>query len=96
MSLFVVLYDERAGQNYAPLIAELETFANWWHCLDSTWIIETDLLAAALRDQLWAKMNSGDKLLVLNYVPYKDGGGHSAWRGFTNPAVCGEWLKANM
>jgi hypothetical protein len=93
MTIFTVGYDEREGEDYTALIKALQGFSGWWHCLDSTWLIESNMSAIQIRDHLWPNMHKGDKLLVLYYLPAKSGGQY-AWQGFDKN--CGEWLNNNL
>ncbi len=93
MTIFVVAYDEHEGQDYRPLIEAIKAFGTWWHCLNSTWLVKTDLSAAALRDHLWGKMYSNDKLLIVRYH-HSTLGGDAAWSGFARgDAKCNDWLN---
>jgi len=74
---------------YARLFETLKSHGTWWHGLDSTWFIKTDLTAAQLRDALMALIDSNDALLVLDVSDDP-----AAWVGFPQPA--GDWLKANL
>lgn len=43
MTVYCVSYDlNKAGQNYNDLYEELKKSPNWWHHLDSTWLIVTN------------------------------------------------------
>jgi hypothetical protein len=76
-------------QNYGPLIARLKAFEVWWHCLDSTWLLKTDLTAVNVRDALRPLIDASDELLVLDVTsdPW-------AWIGFSGD--CGAWFSNNM
>jgi hypothetical protein len=53
MPTHIVCYDlNKPGQNYSDLIAKLKSYGNWWHHLDSTWLVVTRLSAQQLRDEL--------------------------------------------
>jgi hypothetical protein len=66
MSLYCVSYDlNKAGQNYAALHKELENSTNWWHHLDSTWLIYTTEDASRLADRLRKHIDKNDSLLVI-------------------------------
>lgn len=92
MSVYIVGYDlnrPRGASAYPELIKALkEDFTNWWHYLDSTWVIVTNLSAAQVRDKLQQHIDSGDELLVARLS------GESAWTGFDKTAS--DWLKTNL
>lgn len=60
----------------------------WWHCLDSTWIVKSELTAIAIRDRLLPHIDDNDELLVATVT--RD----VAWTGFD--AQCSTWLKDNL
>ena len=90
MNTYLVGYDlDKPGQDYADLIARLEGFGTWWHHLDSTWIIKSDLTHIQIRDELQKHIDANDKLLVVNIT-----GDAAAWRGFNEKGA--KWLKENI
>ena len=84
--VYMVGYDlNRPGQNYSALFEEIKTVSsNWWHNLDSTWIIVSNLTATQIRDRLRAKIDAGDELLVAKISA------PAAWCGFSKEAS--DWL----
>ena len=93
MSIFVISYDLRnkESSNYEELFKVIKAAAvgQAWHCLDSTWLIESNYSAEQIRTACWAKMYSDDKVIVVQYAPP-----HSAWEGFTGE--CQTWLQTHM
>lgn len=91
MTIYVVGYDlhPKKGETYENLENAIRSLGAWWHCLDSTWLIKSDLTSVQIRDELWKRMNSDDQLLVVAYAPH-----NSAWIGFAGN--CASWLKDNM
>lgn len=82
-------YDLRKpGQNYEPLFAEIRSLGEWWHCLDSTWIVKTSLTVEEVRNRLRTQMDTNDQLLVIA------ASAPAAWY-LTNP-VCSQWLVDNL
>ena len=44
MSTKLIAYDLNApGQNYDDLIKAIKGLGAWWHHLDSTWLVKSDL-----------------------------------------------------
>lgn len=42
MALYIISYDLREpDRDYTGLYDALKGFSNWWHYLESTWIIKT-------------------------------------------------------
>lgn len=89
MKSYVIGYDlNRPGQNYSSLYEAIKGLANWWHHLDSTWIVKSNLTAAQIRDRLIPYIDSTDELLVAGLT------GEGAWRGFDERGS--SWLKNNL
>lgn len=87
MSTKLIAYDLNApGQNYDDLIAAIKGLGAWWHHLDSTWLVRSDLTARDIRDRLSKSLDSGDELLVVDVTDDS-----RAWRGFN--AGASKWLK---
>lgn len=87
MAMYMIGYDlNKSGKNYDGLIKKIkEICSNWWHHLDSTWIIDSSLTSVAIRDALKPFLDSDDELLV---VALKSEG---AWVGFNKEGS--DWLK---
>ena len=90
MASILIGYDlNKSGQNYNELIEVIKALAdNWWHCLDSTWIIKTNKSCAQVRDDLKGHVDTNDELLVIKLT------GEGAWVGFNDE--CSSWLKNNL
>ncbi len=91
MKTYLISYDlnqPRKETDYPQLIAAIKQLGTWWHCLDSTWIVKSNLSAAQIRDALKPHLDNGDELLVASLT------GESAWFGFD--AQCSSWLKTNI
>lgn len=89
MKTYVVGYDlNKPGQDYAELIKALRAYPNWWHHLDSTWVIKTDWTTAQIRDDLMQHIDKSDELLVMRLS------GEGAWTGFNQEGS--DWLMANL
>jgi hypothetical protein len=90
MRTLIVGYDlNRAGQQYQAVWDYLRAQPNWWHNLDSTWVIRTELTARQVRDEIVRiGLDSNDELLVAELT------GTAAWRGFTSTGS--DWLADNL
>lgn len=87
MATLLVGYDlNKPAQNYPGLIEHLKRFGTWWHHLDSTWLVRTNLTPEQLRDQLKSLVDSNDELLVIDVT---DEG--AAWTGFNHKGSA--WLE---
>ncbi|PLX08371.1 MAG: SinR family protein [Marinilabiliales bacterium] len=86
---YLIGYDlNKTGQDYATLIEEIKKIGNWWHCLDSTFIVKSTSTAALIRDHLGEFIDSNDELLVVCLT------GEGAWTGFSKE--CSDWLNNNL
>lgn len=90
MAVYMIGYDLiRPGKDYTNIINAIKAYDNWWHCLDSTWLIISDRGAAAIRDDLKQHIDANDRLLVATM------GKGAAWTtSFSKD--CADWLKANL
>ena len=89
MKSYLIGYDlNRPIQNYAGLIDRLKRYPNWWHHLDSTWVVKTNDSAAQIRNTLMPLIDSNDELLVAGLT------GEGAWIGFNTSGST--WLKAHL
>lgn len=80
---------KESGKNYSDLIEAIKAISNnWWHCLDSTWLVKTDLTTAQVRDRLTPYLDRNDEILVAKL------NGEAAWAGFDQR--CSDWLKNNL
>jgi hypothetical protein len=90
MSTYLIGYDlDKPGQDYSDLIAAIKSLGVWWHNLDSTWLVLSDLDDKQIRDQLKTYIDTNDKLLVINVS-----GDAAAWYGFTDKGS--QWLRDNL
>jgi hypothetical protein len=91
MAVYVVGYDihPTKGETYEELITAIKDLGDWWHCLDSTWLVSTTRTAVQMRDALKPHLRTDDQLLVVAYAPPS-----SAWFGFKDD--CQTWLKNHM
>jgi hypothetical protein len=89
MASTLITYDLRApGRNYNALYDAIKGLGSWWHCLDSNWIVQTNLTTVQVRDRLAVHLDANDKLLVVTLT------GVGAWKGFDQN--CSDWLTQNL
>ena len=90
MNTLLIGYDlNRSGQDYDELIDALKSYPRWWHYLDSTWLIKTELSATAVRNTLGKLIDANDELLVVNVS-------NDPWasKGFNAKGT--DWLRNNL
>lgn len=92
MATHLIGYDihPSKGETYDELFESIKALGAWWHHLDSTWLVTSNLTAVQIRDRLKAHLPaSDDQLLVLTVS-----GDAGAWYGFNDSG--GKWLKDNL
>lgn len=89
MATHLITYDLRApGRDYAPVYEYIKSLGKWWHNIESTWIVVSDLSTVDIRDGLGAIVDGNDKVVVLTLA------GPAAWRGLSESGSA--WLKSNL
>jgi hypothetical protein len=90
MATLMIGYDlNKSGKDYSGLTQEIkDTFPTYWHHLDSTWLVVTDMEPKDVRDLLKSHIDSDDELLVATIAP------PAAWMGFNDRGS--KWLKDNL
>lgn len=82
-------YDLRKpGRDYNSLIPAIKALGSWAHPLKSTWVVDTQLNAAQVRDQLLDHIDQNDGLLVTRLS------GESAWHGLADDVA--NWLRDHL
>ena len=90
MATMLISYDlNRPGQKYDELFEEIKSLGSWWHCLDSTWLVNTNLTPLQVANRLWAKMDANDRLVVTR--AYRSTTAHAGM-----PQDCADWIKNTM
>lgn len=89
MASVLITYDLiTPGKKYSELHNAIKALGSWWHCVESTWIIKSDLSVVQIRDALKKHVDANDKLLVLGLS------GVGAWVGLDKN--CSDWLTSNL
>ena len=89
MAVYIVTYDlSNPGRDYNNLIAKIKAIGQWAHISESTWTLNSDASAAAVRNYLATAIDQNDKLFVGTL------GHEAAWSGL-DPDVS-RWLKAHL
>ncbi len=94
MATYMIGYDiNKEGAAYQAVNKALSDaikslFGTWWHNLDSTWLVVSEMKATEIRDALGRHIDSNDELLVAELS------GTAAWKGFNQKAS--DWLKTHL
>jgi hypothetical protein len=89
MNTYIVGYDlNKPGQAYTDLIEALKAYPNWWHYLDSTWVLKSNQTTEQIRNHLQQFIDRNDELLVVRLS------GEGAWIGFNQEGS--QWLMTNL
>lgn len=91
MAKYLVTYDlvgtSETSQDYKRLIEKIKTYADWGKIQKSVWMVKSTKDASEIRDELFACMDSNDRLFILELT------GVSAWEN----ALCDtSWIKQFM
>lgn len=78
MSVYLITYDLNApGKNYDKIfeaIKEASVGGNtWWHHLDSTWFIKSNLSVQQVSDKIKTHVDGNDFYIVIEVINNKQG-----------------------
>ncbi|HLX08941.1 MAG TPA: hypothetical protein VKY89_13895 [Thermoanaerobaculia bacterium] len=74
MHIYNVSYDlKKPGRNYAALFTELKRIGDWWHYLESTWLIATDETASQVWNRISPAIDQNDRVLIIEVVNNTNG-----------------------
>lgn len=86
---YMVCYDLKKGESYKALHDYLKSSGTYWHGLDSTWFVATNLSVSSLCNAIIKHVNSDDKILVLN--PH-----NGIWASYNLGDRLNDWLKSRL
>lgn len=85
MSVYIISYDLKSpGKNYSSLYTAIKSYGTWFHCLDSTWLIETSHTAKMIYSKLKPCLDNNDRIFVARIT--------QDYAGFL-PKEGHDWLK---
>lgn len=89
MAIQLISYDLIApGRDYSKLHEAIKNLGNWWHCLESTWIVNTSRTVSDIRDTLKNYVDDNDRLLVVTLG--------TSWASWRLSQQCNDWLRNNI
>lgn len=67
MNKYLITYDlkNKNIRNYENLYIAIKSLGTWWHYLDSTWIIKTNLNSSQIWNNLANHIVTSDHLLII-------------------------------
>ena len=86
--VFNISYDlNKPCQDYEELYEAIKELGSWWHYLDSTWLVSTNLNASQIFSKLKEHIDANDNILVISV-----GNDYSGWL----PKKAWEWIKDKL
>jgi hypothetical protein len=85
--VYNVSYDLNKGKDYPGLHAELEKTFEWYHLLDSTWLLHTTESAEQIWNRLKTHVDNDDNILIAQITSNNYG-----WL----PKYAWDWLNARV
>ncbi|MBX4188286.1 MAG: hypothetical protein KW793_04105 [Candidatus Doudnabacteria bacterium] len=71
----LITYDlNKPQQNYNQLYEEIKKLGSWWHYLDSTWLVDTQLSPQQVWELIAPKVDKNDSVFVVRITS-----SHSGW-----------------
>jgi len=91
MAAILIAYDihPTEGEGYDNLSEKIRSLGDWWHHLESTWIVRCAHTPSEVRDQLKSYIGTDDQLLVIEIS-----GDTAEWAGVNGAGS--QWLKDNI
>lgn len=86
--IYSINYDlKKPGRNYEKLYAAIKSCGAWWHHLESTWLVDTNLSAHHVWERIRFHVDQNDSVLIIGVT--KD---YSGWL----PKRAWDWLNARQ
>ena len=64
--ILLISYDlKRPGQTYSRLYEAIKSYGNWWHYLESVWLIDTERTPREVFEHLAPNIDKNDRMLVV-------------------------------
>jgi len=64
--IYIITYEINKNKDHAGLFEALKSYEDWWHYIDSTWLIKTNATPRDVTDKLLSYMDKvDDSLLVI-------------------------------
>ena len=92
MNTYLISYDLGLPETYSDykiLTQYIKSYSTWAKPLQSVWLIKTEKTLAQVRDEIRTKVDSNDKILVVDVT--KNG-----WATFNISKEVTDWMKNNL
>ena len=92
MKTLLISYDlkgHETSEDYKLLIEYIKGFTTWAKPLYSQWFVRTEKACATVRDEVKAKVDSTDRVLILDVTG-------DDWACYNLPKDVSEWMKKNV
>ncbi len=71
MNKYLITYDlKNINKNYDSLYLAIKGLGAWWHYLDSTWIIKTNMNSVQIWNILAPHITTMDRMLIIKIDSY--------------------------
>ena len=89
MAAKLITYElNSSGQDYNKLHDDVKSMGDWWHYLDSTWLVDTYLTVTQIVDRIRANTDKNDYLLVMDVT----GDSNNGWL----PKAAWDWINQHV
>ena len=91
MATILIAYDihPSTGDAYERITDAIRSLGEWWHHLETTWLVKTDHTPTQIRDFLKKYVGSDDQLLIVEVSLDA-----AAWFGVND--IGSRWLEASL
>jgi len=88
MKVYAISYDLKSpDRDYTPLYDAIKNNYQWWHYLESTWLVATSETAQQIYGRLVKTITQADRLIIIKVTKEYYG-----WL----PADAWKWIESNL
>jgi hypothetical protein len=86
--IYAINYDlKKPGRDYADLYTAIKSCGAWWHYLESTWLVDTNLNANGIWNKVKDAIDNSDRMLIIGVTA-----DNSGWL----PKEAWEWINTRL
>lgn len=72
--IHLVTYDLRKpGQDYTAVHESIKSCGGWWHYLESTWLVDTEMNVEQMAKRVRQHIDQNDRLMIIGVTAQYDG-----------------------